>query len=307
MSAHKAIEGIYEFLPKSNFDPVLKTIITDQYIPDIMRADKFLIPRGCGVSQHLKDNIKRKTDVFVQCADLRLPYQLCWIEVAVPLADSVGGGFVQTGFLATQKPDRPYIIASYCIKDLESNMWVPPSTLLCIKLTGKFTFQEMPKLAMDDRVPTLNGELNMGNILCVDMKDQGIVDMDDEMDIGALSYLNSVLSIMNSRNVVNITNAPSAKLNRKRSNKGKVPVYKYYTLGIDLGTINKRKGDNSVNTRKGIMPLHKVIGKWHHYTKEKPMFGNPKLYGPFWKPAHTRGNRKNGVRMKDYCVQSAVI
>ena len=52
--------------------------------------------------------------------------------------------------------------------------------------------------------------------------------------------------------------------------------------------------------------LHIVRGHFHTYTAERPLFGNPELYGQFWIPQHVRGTTESGTVHADYEIKLPV-
>lgn len=93
----------------------------------------------------------------------------------------------------------------------------------------------------------------------------------------------------------------SKRFSRSMEQKGKRRSggYKYYVLTIDkVGrSIRSRLLGGS---RERLTRLHLRRGHFKHFTKEKPMFGNPKLVGDFWWKPAVLGDAKNGVIDKDY-------
>jgi len=81
-------------------------------------------------------------------------------------------------------------------------------------------------------------------------------------------------------------------------------VMDYKILSVKLPKGGKKYRYCDVDsTSKGIMPFTQVPATWKTYTKDAPLFGNPKLVGDFWVPSHVRGSKQAGFISKDYCVQ----
>jgi hypothetical protein len=99
----------------------------------------------------------------------------------------------------------------------------------------------------------------------------------------------------------NITLVPHqfSKKTRKHFKRTKKGTQKYYTLGI---TTSMKRYESIPTGKEGNTPLHLCRGHLKHYTEEKPLFG--KYSGTFFIPAHVRGNKKNGVVIKNYKLKN---
>lgn len=107
----------------------------------------------------------------------------------------------------------------------------------------------------------------------------------------------SVLAIINSvKNISIVDYQPpmSRQVRRQLARTG--GMIKHKILEIDLGGKRGRVPLVSVAEEKGL-PLHWVRGHFANYDIH-PLFG--KYAGTFWKMPHLRGDRKNGVVLKDY-------
>lgn len=91
---------------------------------------------------------------------------------------------------------------------------------------------------------------------------------------------------------------PHTNAQKRRGDKP-LPSLTYKTLIVDNIRMVTDKTRNETGL-KGSKSLHFVIGHFHTYTPEKPMFGNPKLTGSYFIPFHARGKKDNGVVVKDY-------
>jgi hypothetical protein len=111
-------------------------------------------------------------------------------------------------------------------------------------------------------------------------------------------------SLMNCKNAIIINNNPQNKLQKKRHRRGEFPLVQYKTISVNgsLLTINNQhlisQNDNQ------LMPFHIVRGNFAVYD-DKPLFG--KHYGTYWRPQHSRGDKKLGIIEKDYSVQEPKI
>lgn len=114
----------------------------------------------------------------------------------------------------------------------------------------------------------------------------------------------TVFAFMNCKNVIRRDEteslAPSAKWIRRQ----KAPQIKYHVLDINpMKEVLRTEGGIEENGLKKA--LHICRGHFATYTEEKPLFGH--FVGTVWVPAHVRGRVENGLVLKDYRVNSAVV
>jgi hypothetical protein len=89
------------------------------------------------------------------------------------------------------------------------------------------------------------------------------------------------------------------KMQRARVRRGKPPLVTFKTLVIrPLAALNSGGTPGAV---QGVMPLHLVRGNFAHYGPDNRLFG--RYEGTFWRPAHIRGEKRNGLALKDYRVE----
>lgn len=120
-----------------------------------------------------------------------------------------------------------------------------------------------------------------------------------------------VLIYMNSKGIGTNTHEPPYKLNKKRVKKGAVPYDEYKTLRI----IKKGEPKDIINNRWGRKTPFcvrsgretDVRGHYSIYTKEKPLFGNPKNVGPIWISPHVRNKGTKGKITKDYEISPGIV
>lgn len=138
--------------------------------------------------------------------------------------------------------------------------------------------------------------------LCV----TNICDMQESIDPEVGAMLNDItlvpmlaLSFANCKNVVHrdvtASEGPAAKWLRRQ----KAPVIRYHVLDINpMKEVLRTEGGVETNGLKKA--LHICRGHFCTYTAEKPLFGT--YVGTVWKPAHVRGDIKQGAVVKDYRV-----
>lgn len=122
----------------------------------------------------------------------------------------------------------------------------------------------------------------------------------ETLTLRLMYVVHATLYTLNARNIYLEAVDRPAKLNRKREKNGKIPLYRYHVLKVARGIVRKNSHHESTHPVSGSMPVHLCRGHFKTYTAEAPMFGIPGNCGRFWVPAHVRGNRQNGIVMKDY-------
>lgn len=113
------------------------------------------------------------------------------------------------------------------------------------------------------------------------------------------------LSIANCSNVSLPHQEPSNRERKRweRRTEGK-PLMSYRVLEIGYG---EKRGRGAVRGETGDgqgVALHVCRGHMRTYTEDAPLFG--KHVGSFWVPAHLRGQKDQGVVVKDYKVRGEV-
>ena len=109
------------------------------------------------------------------------------------------------------------------------------------------------------------------------------------------------LMLLNTKNITTIDNPPPAKLNKKRIKNGKQPLFTYKTLRLQLPAKKRKKGSGLSTATDNTTRLHLCRGHFKTYTEEKPLLG--RFTGRYWWQPHARGDKSQGVVMKDYEVK----
>jgi hypothetical protein len=160
----------------------------------------------------------------------------------------------------------------------------------------------------DVDISTINGEIKESNTFLIthstdevireEMNNKDSIDFQKNMG-GIINYF---LILYNQKYIVTETiemNKPGRKLK-----KNKTRLFSYKILCVKLPKSGKKyRYNSSPGESKGIMPYTEVPGKWKTYTEDAPLFGNPKLVGEFWVPAHVRGSKQCGFVGKDYHIK----
>lgn len=109
----------------------------------------------------------------------------------------------------------------------------------------------------------------------------------------------TLLLLLNCKNIVSKNNIPSNKLNTIRTKRGKQQLFSYKTLHVVLP-----KNKEIIHESKNIGDhnrIHLCRGHFKEYTKDHPLFG--KYTGLYWWQPHVRGQNRDGIVMKDYNVK----
>lgn len=118
-------------------------------------------------------------------------------------------------------------------------------------------------------------------------------------------YLN--LLFLNCRNIKTIIQLPSQKLQKKRRKKRKLPLFSYYTLEIkDMRKKIIKPDEYTPIPNETKLRYHHMPARVAFYTKEKPLFGNPKNTGWYAFKSYYRGNPKRGIIVKNYTVKGKI-
>ncbi|CCK81223.1 hypothetical protein [Desulfobacula toluolica] len=251
-----------------------------------------------------------KSRVFYgECGEhVRLPYDLCWFEFE---------NFAPDVAMEEDVPKRGVLV-----KDLGGSTmmawivnwprfygkWIASPQQYLISV-GKTIGQNeqlrkllTPYIERNGGSPEVIQSYYASNIFPIPMgrkfmrMSQGLM-QDDHRDLVAL---NAALMLLNCKNVVTEDNHPPAKLNKKRKKKGKQELFVYKTLKLVLPSKSENKsgtGDSGIK-----MKIHLCRGHFKNYTKDSPLFG--KYTGLYWWQPHVRGNKSEGMVVKDYKIEA---
>lgn len=110
------------------------------------------------------------------------------------------------------------------------------------------------------------------------------------------------MSFASCKNVVRYDTTEQEGPPAKWLKRQKQPKLRYHVLDINpMKEVLRTEGGSEVHGLKKA--LHICRGHFATYTAEKPLFGN--IVGTVWKPAHVRGDIKQGAVVKDYSVSPA--
>lgn len=115
----------------------------------------------------------------------------------------------------------------------------------------------------------------------------------------------SILLFLNCRNVKVCAQRPDKALVKKQKKRGQLPLFTYHVLEIeDMRKRSAKSNDNRSTVSKGIQRYHEMPARVAYYTKERPLFGNPKLHGLFAFKSHWKGDPNKGIIIKDYKIKA---
>ena len=160
--------------------------------------------------------------------------------------------------------------------------------------------------------------LSEEGFLVKDGNNRPVMELEEDVDITTWSdfFLIAVapvlfaLTLMHCKNVSLdrvTTPLPLSQKNSKRrkqiEERKKYPPFERHTIVIrDRKGRVVQTGQRLEGATKG---LHWVRGHFHIYTTDRPLFGNPKLHGRYWVPAHIAGLNLERVIESDYLLEVA--
>jgi hypothetical protein len=130
-----------------------------------------------------------------------------------------------------------------------------------------------------------------------------------EMIIVAIAPVLFALTLMHCRNVtLEQVTTPLPLSNNKSKRRKQIEERKKHSFERHTVVIRDRKGrvvQAGLRQEGASKGLHWVRGHFHTYTPERPLFGNPKLHGRFWVPAHLAGLNPERVIESNYRLEVA--
>lgn len=141
-----------------------------------------------------------------------------------------------------------------------------------------------------------------GDIASVDARLYKL-NLNDDLDViiffEHFVIIDSFLRILSCKNIRKKKISPPEKLQKKRRKNGKKLLLSYYTLQLSgfSGHSESKPHQNLWSNR-----IHLVRGHMREYSKDKPLFG--KYHGRYWIAPHARGDKKQGIIIKDYEIKN---
>jgi hypothetical protein len=122
---------------------------------------------------------------------------------------------------------------------------------------------------------------------------------DEAVFLGLLPVLMTI-SFMHCKNVTIQSTEPSAKLQKARERRGKLPLFTFKTLEIKpMVKILKEEGESDTKGLKHA--LHICRGHFKDFSQGLGL-GRGHAHGLYWWDSQVRGNREVGAVIKDYKV-----
>ena len=298
MYAHQVLEDRDSFLKAledkvkppyyHHFQALDPAILTDNFkrrikfcYNNIRSAQKFHIFQ-IGFLFNKKQGSSRLLFVGENNKYIRMPYRVCWIDF------NVGSG-IKYGILAFEI-DVDLFELQFFHYGRPFNTWEPCPLYYKVS-TGKPVGDEHQTMFTSGFKRTTNDNLRNKEL---DELDKDIV---ANNELGMNVFYNFLL-FLNCKNITTAAISPDEKLNKKRERGGKLPLFSYRTLKLKLNAVNKKYNDSKETGIKNR--LHFCRGHIKHYSAENPLFG--KYTGMWWWAPSVRGNKDQGVVIKDYEV-----
>lgn len=305
MYAHQVIEDIRK-LAFQSVEPAKLFIL--RAIELIKRSQKF----HAGDLDDI-DAISRRdigVPLFMGDANLRLPYKLIWIDwtfencgdckqlpdYSYPEGEKGMHNSKEAVLVAEVSETTWQVLCFTYTKEL--NAWIPMLSSFGVYIGGmtdknKSTFEMLSKT----KAP---GECNVWDLLI-----KGVAYPPEyNKVIGAeyslnLRVLQSIIRILNCKNIVTEKIPAPERLNKKRRESRKQELFDYHVLNVVIPS-KKREYHESTEPLSHNR-VHLCRGHFKEYTAEHPLFG--RLTGLYWWQPHVRGQNKYGIVMKDYKIK----
>jgi len=247
---------------------------------------------------------------FGECGEnIRLPYKTCWFEFedivpGLPIEEDVP----KRGVL-TMEMDKDFFLAWIISWPKTFKRWVLSPQMYFVTI-GKNVYEHdkfrnlvsgfMGKSGLPVSSLPAHYESNIFPLpLSRKFGADEIIGLagDDQRDLVAL---NAALMLLSCKNVTTEENLPPAKLNKKRKKNGKPELFVYKTLKLVLPSGTSSQKEYLPSGEK--VKIHLCRGHFKNYTKDSPLFG--RYTGLYWWQAHIRGDKNEGIVVKDYALSS---
>jgi len=113
------------------------------------------------------------------------------------------------------------------------------------------------------------------------------------------SVFHVFLALLSCKNIVEETIYPPNKLNKSRIRKGKLPIYDYKVLNIQVPSVKYKSNFTDSEALERLHRVHLCRGHFKEFSKESPLFG--KHIGRYWWQPIVRG-KGDGMINKDYQI-----
>jgi len=256
----------------------------DQYFKTIYMCPKFEIEADIIPTQEAKQTQNQR-------ARLRFPYPVTYFEL-------IGKNVFNLSMLIASGSELDNF-CECCYGKLEQNdivfdIFILPSqnypALIGRKTPGLFIYKNK-KHSIYRKNP-----INDGTMAWKFVKE--IFNMPVEKFIDSfLSTIYNILEIINCRNIVIQNNKPPEKLNKKRQERGKLPLFEYKTLHIitDEKKYKYLSVEDQEKQKRNSPRLHTRRGHIRQYLKHN-----------IWIDPTIIGTNKKGIILKDYHVSKSI-
>jgi hypothetical protein len=239
---------------------------------------------------------------------IRLPYKSCWFEFEdKSFIPNETTAVPKRGLLVTEL--QPRLISVIILNwTQEWRRWTLNPQLYMVSIGKRFGEDPLLRKAITELILSRGGSIELvnscmaGNIYPMQsmlaMNPKASIEMakDDQRD---LFVLNSALMLLSCKNVITEDHVPSQKLNKKRRKNDKQELFTYKTLLLKLPADKTNRKDVQSHTEEKHR-IHLCRGHFKYYDDKAPLFG--KHTGLYWWDAHLRGDKNEGLVVKDYSV-----
>lgn len=279
---------------------------------DIKKAQKFHFfnyTNCLDVVKNIFTHEENRNLSFGACPDyIKLPYKICWFDyyydkLLAPNDNTPPAK--KRGMLVYESPIKKI----YCVTLFyeQYNKWIMRDVRYLLPAGASFadvtTASEFAKIS--EKNCPIRYIINVMNQWTFPLDLTGKTTKERlniciKEDYPDLVAFNAFCLLLNAKNILFEPIDAPEKLNKKRSKNGKLPIYSYKILKVDLKIFQKNNNNHKGET-VGSNRVHLCRGHFKFYTKDAPLFG--KYTGLYWWEPHIRGQNKKGMITKDYVVE----
>jgi hypothetical protein len=295
--------------PLPRFAPHIPRYIWDhdvrQMAPALFSASVFKVDN---VASYLKES-GQKWEWYGEMPCAMPPFASSWFEFPAYLSHWVSSGIRRVGVLLVSSEVDPstmpfprddaktIVIASVFIEEGGSTYGPVVSVPIFLDTRGDVVsggFEDRKDFAYSAVSNTYSADVSFPED-----------DLDMLRQMGAAVYCALFsCSLLNCKNVAVRQSNPPARLSKAHAKRRGSPLVTFKTLEIEPMKAVLRADGKSAEV--GLArALHICRGHFATYEEGKGLFG--KYTGRFWIPNHVRGNRENGVVVKDYSLKAPKV
>jgi len=221
--------------------------------------------------------------------DIGLPYDLCWFDCFLPYFRQNRCGFL----LELLRP--PIFQIFQFAKHREQALWVHDGLAWLVS-------PNKPLFEIDNNIFGIQKGGESATVWPKPILQNHWRELFPNMN--GIIILNSLLIVLNCKNIVLKKEHPDRKLNLARAKKGKPPLFAYHTLHVKVPTMRTEADGEDADSGR-TQRVHLCRGHFKTYTEDKPLFG--KYTGRYWWPWMVRGDKKKGLVIKDYNIEAGEL